>query len=215
MCELPSFLRPRVDNSAQRFAQQEAAQARATEQARAAQIRAGTASIDEQFGRFDDGFYDERGQAYLDYYQPQLANQFQDAMDQLTFSLARAGTTNSSVAGSAMADLRSQYDRELANLATGRDNDAANLRTRVQNERTTLLNQLNQSGNAEAASNSALTRSQQLYDESPNFVSLGDVFGAVGTGIGSYAAGVNDGSRLNAFRSITSNPRRAAAVNVG
>eukprot|EP00752_Nemacystus_decipiens_P019185 g17241.t1 len=176
-------------------ASQEAAQARAAEEARAAQIRQGSAAIDEQFSRFDDAFYDDRGEAYLDYYQPQLENQFQEAMNRLTFSLARAGTTNSSIAGKEIADLQSDYDLQLADLATRRDADVASLRGRIQDERSGLTSQLNQTGNAEAASSAALTRSQQLYDEAPQYVSLGDVFSAAGTGIGSYVSGVNDGSR--------------------
>lgn len=203
------------NNSAQVFQQQQAAAARAAEQARASQIRQGTAQIDEQFGRFDDGFYTQRHDDYLGYYQPQLDDQYDDALSALTFALARAGTTNSSIAGDAMSDLQKRREQELTSLASRAETDRAALQSRIQNEKSALVSQLNATGNAEAAGNSALTRASQLYDESPQFVPLGDLFGGIAGGIGSYQSGYNSGSRLSAFQSVAgSNPRRAAATTV-
>lgn len=205
--------KPKVDNSAAIYAQQQAAQARAAEEARAARIRQGSAAVDEQFSRFDDSFYDQRGQQFFDYHQPQLQRQYDDALADLTFALARAGTTNSSIAGQKMGDLRSRYDEQVASLATQRDSDVANLRSRVQDERSGVISQLNQTGDPDHAANMALTRSGQLYDQTPTQISLGDVFGQAAQGVGNYFAGQSSGNRLQAFNSITANnPRRSSGA---
>lgn len=210
--------RPKVDNSGAVFAQQQAAQARQAEAARAARVRQGMGAIDENFGRFDDGFYDQRGEAYMDFYQPQLTDQYNDALARLTYSLARAGTTNSSIAGDAMADLQKQREMALADLSAGREGDVSNLRSRVQSEKDNLVAQLNATGDADMAANQALTRTQNLYSDQPQFVSLGDLFGNIGNSIGAYRSGMNSGSRTGAFQQTAgisaSNPRRPAGQTI-
>jgi hypothetical protein len=208
MCKVSS------NNSAAAFQAQEAARAREEEAARAASIQAGTAQIDEQFGRFNDDFYSQRGQTYMDYYQPQFDEQYNDALAQLTFSLARAGTTNSSIAGDALADLQTQRDRELTALNARRDADVNDFRTRVQNEKSSLVSQLNATADAEAAGNLATSRSSQLYSETPTLVPLDGLFSGVGSSIGAWNSGYNDGSRLSTFNSAISNPRQTTAVNI-
>lgn len=204
----------RTDNSAATYQAQEAARARADEEARAAAVRQGSSAIDSQFSRFDDDFYNQRGQTYMDYYQPQLDEQYEDALARLTFSLARAGTTNSSIAGDALADLQTQRDRELTSLNSSRDSDVANMRARVQDERSNLLAQLNATGDAEAAANAATTRATQLYSETPALVPLDGLFAGVGNTIGAYQTGLNQGSRLSSFTSALSNPRRQTATTI-
>lgn len=208
--------RVKTDNSAAQFQAQEAARARAAEEARAAAIREGTASIDEEFEGFNDDFYDQRDQTYMDYYQPQLNEQYEDALARLTYSLARAGTTNSSIAGDALADLATRRDRELAALNAARDADVTNLRGRVQNEKSNLLAQLNATGDAEAAANAATTSSRQLFSDTPTLVPLDGLFSTIGNSIGAYQTGVTNGARLSGFSSsLSSNPRRAAASTIG
>lgn len=207
--------KPEVDGSSLVYQQQQAAQARAAEEARAAAIRQGEAAVNEQFGRFDDTFYAKRGEDYLGYYQPQLDEQYQDALANLTFALSRAGTTGSSIAGDAMGDLQKRRERELAALASSSSADTSSLQARIAAEKSNLISQLNATGNAEAASNQALTRSQQLYSETPQRVPLGDLFSGLGSSIGAYQTGFNGGSQLSAFQSTTANPRRVAATTVG
>ena len=190
--------------------------ARRLEEERQQRIRDGKASIDEQFGRFDDSFFNQRGQAYMDYYTPQITDQYNDQLSQLIFALARAGTTNSSIAGDRMGDLARQRDLNIADVQAQRDNDESSLRNRVQNEKSSLTSQLNATGDAEAASTAATTRSTNLYDTTPNLISLGNVFDNFSSGVGNFMSGVNRGNEIRTFRNLTSsNPRRGSGATVG
>lgn len=179
--------KPDVDNSLQRQAQQDAATARAEEEARQARITAGTAQIDDTFGGFDDGFFNGYRDSILNFSQPQLDRQFGDARDELTFSLARAGTLNSSVAGQKQAELTSAYDTSMADLLANAQNQTNSLRGQVENERSSLLSLLNATGDADRASNEALSRSQVLFEAQPDYSLLPDIFSGVASGIGAFS----------------------------
>lgn len=183
--------KPRVDNSVQIQMQEDARKAREAEEARQGRIRAGTAAIETQFGQFDDGFFKGYRDRHLDYLNPQLDRQFGDARDQLTFSLARAGTLNSTVAGERQARLQSAYDNEKASILAQAEGAATDLRGQVENEKSSLVSLLNATGDSERASNEALSRTQQLFRRQPTVSTLPDLFAGVAGGVGAYQGGVN------------------------
>ena len=203
---------PKSNNSAAAFQQQEATRARAAEQARAAQIRTGQGQIDQQFAGFNDDFYGQRETAFNNFYQPQLDESYNDALANLTFSLARAGTLNSSIAGQSRADLQKRKDEELAALSQRQSTDVNNLRTRVANEKSALTSQLNATGNSDAIANDATTRAGLLHSEDPQFVPIGDVFSGIGSSIGAWRGGFDDGSRTQAFNTTIGNARRPTST---
>lgn len=184
--------KPKVDNSYQQQMLADAAQARADEEARQARIREGTASIDANFSQFDDGFFGGYRDKYLGYYQPELDRQFSDAQDQLTYALARAGTLNSTMAGDRQARLKTAYDTERASLLSKAEGAAADLRGQVGQEKSSLVSLLNATGDANRASNEALSRSQQLFRSQPTFSALPDLFAGLASGVGNYYAGMNN-----------------------
>lgn len=191
---------------------QEAMDARAREEERQGRVRAGTAKIDESFAGFDDGYYGQRRQSFMDFYNPQLEDQYTKAQKDLTFALAEAGLLNSSIAGEKRGDLLKAYDTQRASLVSRADSDVNALKGRVQGEKSALVSQLNATGDAERASNEALSRTAAIYNEKPEYSPLGDLFGGIGQGIGAIAARRNEDAIYEAAG--IRNPRRTAVSYV-
>lgn len=180
---------PKIDNTAQIQAQQEADQARAREIERANQIRAGRDSVNAAFTGFDEPFYESRRKSVMDYYQPDLTQQFDDARRNLEFALARAGITYSTEAGRQQGLLARQYENATADVGRRADQAVTDTRTQVENQRATLLNQLEATADPSAASNAALARSQTLRTAPVEYSPLGDVFAGVARGVGTAIQG--------------------------
>jgi hypothetical protein len=101
-------------------AQAEAERLRQAEERRQANILAGQQEISSAFGQFDDNFYNQRAQSYLDFANPQLERQYQDQQRSLVAALTRSGNLNSSTRAELMAKLQREYDEgklQLANSA--------------------------------------------------------------------------------------------------
>lgn len=166
-------------------------------------------SVSEKRG-FDDQFFQDRHDAFMGFYQPQLDEQFGDAKDQLTYALARAGTLNSTLAADKQADLMSKYDVQRASLLSQADADVADTKTRLNQEKSALVAQLNATGDADRVSNEALSRTQQLYQQKPNYNALGDVFAGAAAGIGNYFNARNDTQLYNGYFGGTGGPSRGS-----
>lgn len=191
--------KPSVDTSYQKQMMEDAKKAREEEEARAERIRTGTAKIDANFGQFDDNFFGGYRDKYTAFYQPELDRQFSDAQDQLTYSLARAGTLNSTMAGERQGRLKSAYDTERASLLSKAEGAASDLRGQVQQEKSSLVSLLNATGDANRASNEALSRSQQLFRAQPQFSALPDLFAGLAAGVGNYYGGMNNRQAYDAY----------------
>jgi len=98
-------------------AQAEAERLRVAEERRQANILAGQEEIASAFGQFDDNFYNQRAQSYLDFANPQLERQYQDQQRSLVAALTRSGNLNSSTRAELMAKLQREYDENKLNLA--------------------------------------------------------------------------------------------------
>jgi hypothetical protein len=167
-------------------------------------------------GGFDDRFYQNRRDAYMGYYQPQLDDKFKTARDELTYALARAGTLNSSMAGEKNDKLKQDYDVQQASVSSKADADVNALKTRVAGEKSALVSQLNATGDADRASNEALSRTKAIYSEKPEYNPLGDIFAGVANAIGGYYSGVQNGQILAAGGLGDSrSPRRTTTRVIG
>ena len=76
---------------------------------------------------FGDDFYNRFKQGMLDYFTPQVAQQYGEAKDELTYRLARAGTGRSSVAIDEAAKLAEQNRLNQADVVAKADTGAADL----------------------------------------------------------------------------------------
>lgn len=169
--------------------------AAAMERIRQQNIRDGTARINSIFdggapgatSGFNDQFFDDRRQAYLDYATPQVDRQFGDAQKQLTFSLARGGLLDSSVRGDKVAGLQEAYDlnrQQVGDQALAFETDARNS---VEGARSNLIAMLNATGDSQGAANSALAQAQAL-SQRPAFSPLTQLFTSAAEGFGAKNA---------------------------
>lgn len=145
--------------------------------------------------RTSSGFaplYDDRRQTQLDFYMPQLDDQFGDARDELAFALARAGLSSSTTAGERQADLSRDFQTQDARLRSQVDADVSDFRGRVQDAKSAVTNQLFATGDASLAANEALARQQRLAADAPELSVLPALFGGITSGIGQFVQGRRD-----------------------
>ncbi len=152
-----------------------AAQARADEAARQARIREGMGRIDQAFQGFNDAFYKTRSDAYSNYANPQLDQQFKQQQNALAYNLARNGLTASSEASRNAGELQRQYNLGRSTIAGEAQNQANQARQQVEQNRSELVSQLNATGDTQQAANSSLTRANMLT-QTPGFSPLGQIF---------------------------------------
>ena len=164
-----------------------AGQARADEQARQERIRAGTESINSTFGQFDDSFYAKRRNDALNYFNPQLEDQYAKAKRDLTFSLDSAGTTNSSIRAQKESELAQLYDTNRRQVADQAMTMANNARSNVESARGELVSSLNASGDSEQASRSAIARAGAL-SAADGYSPIGQLFSTFTGALGQQAA---------------------------
>lgn len=146
-------------------------------------------------GQFTPEFFNNRRQAYLDYANPQLEDQYGKANKELTFSLARSGLLDSSVRGQKLGDLQKLYDTQKQAVADKALSSETDARNSVEDARSNLISTLNATGDAQGAANSALARSTALSAPAA-YSPLGQLFTDFTNGLGiqaaqerSYAAG--------------------------
>jgi G:T/U-mismatch repair DNA glycosylase len=121
--------------------QAEAERMREAENRRQANISEGQGIISSAFGQFDDGFFGNRSQSYIDYATPQLDRQYNDAMQSLVRSLARGGNLNSSLRAQSMADLQRQRDKGMLTIADQANRYANDSRSAIEASRSNLISQ--------------------------------------------------------------------------
>ena len=137
----------------------EAALARQEEQERQARIREGTTRVNTIFdGQFNDGYFDQQRQRYVDYAMPQLDDQRNKASKELLFAMDRSGQLEGSTRADLSGELQKRY--ELQNQKVRDDGLAysTQARTQVEGARGDLIGMLNATGDAEGAANSAVSR---------------------------------------------------------
>ena len=156
-----------------------AAEAEARRQAR---VDAGLKEIEKVFEQYDQDFYDKSQDAYLDYYEPQLEDQYKKGLSDWKFALARGGRFGSSTEvdkkAKAAQDLMFQQN-ELASGAIGAA-DKSEAAVDAAKREMTQLNQMN--ANPQLAA--SLAQSQAgILNQPPKYDQLLDVFGDLTEGL--------------------------------
>lgn len=168
----------------------EAAAARADEQARQERIRQGTQRISSIFDGsegFTPEFFNSRKQAYIDYANPQLEDQYGKTQRELTFALDRAGMLDSSARGQKAGELQQQYDLQKQKVADDALSYETQTKNAVEDARSNLIATLNATGDAQGAANSAITRASAL-SKPQAFSPLSNLFADFTAGLGTQAA---------------------------
>lgn len=145
---------------------------------------------------FGDAFYNKRRDAYLDYAMPQVQQQYGNAQKDIAYALSRAGTTDSTMAGSRYTDLGSDFSLKQREIADTAQNLANTARADVATSRANAENTLYSTANPEVALQQALTSARNLQTSSPTFSPLGALFTNASAGL----AGYMEGSRYDALK---------------
>lgn len=122
-----------------------------------------------------DPIWEQQQQAYLDFANPQLKEQFGGAREDLAYALMRQGQGSSSLAGERYGDLSRDFQirqQDVAEQARGYGNQA---RSNVADQKQSLLTMLNSTADAGAAANAARSQVAAL-SATPQFSSLGPLF---------------------------------------
>lgn len=149
--------------------------ARQQEMEKKNRIAQGRQDIDEQFAGFNDEFYDQRKTDYENYALPQVEQQARGTRNQLAASLARRGLLKSGAAIKANADLDQYTTTQRNAVADTAINESNKLKQGVEDQRSTLVNQLVASGDPSTASAGALAAASTLKRPS-GYAALGNLF---------------------------------------
>lgn len=138
---------------------------------------------------FGDQFYNNYRDSIMNYYLPQEGQQYNTARSSLSYSLARAGQLNSSVAGMDVGNLANQDAINRAQIASGADTQTAALRSTVQNDEQTALNQLYSTEDPSVAANTAQNMVANANLTKPLLNPAGALFQPITVGVGNALSG--------------------------
>ena len=139
-------------------------------------------AINAVFDTYDEDFYDQQRQNYLDYANPQIQEQFGDAMDELRFALARQGITRSSVAAERKAKAQKALDREQTASNLRAQKFSNDTQKAIESARGEVLQDAGSLADADAAAALATT-SAAANAAPPAYEPLYDIFRDVTKGL--------------------------------
>ncbi|CAB4120908.1 hypothetical protein UFOVP4_5 [uncultured Caudovirales phage] len=125
-------------------------------------MNADTTYTGPRTGGFNEDFYNKRKQAYVDYATPQLDRQYGNAKDQTVYALDRSGLLSSSAGIKKNADLTDTFDQARIGIANKGLDVANQARSDVEAARSNLVNQLNATGDDQAAAAGAVRNAAAL-----------------------------------------------------
>ena len=140
-------------------------------------------------GGFDQNFYDKFTNAQLGYYMPAEDRQFTQAQTNLDYGLARAGTLNSSIADTQLANLTYQDTLNKSQIQSTADTATAQLRDTVASDKNTAINQLYATENPSTAASTAAGLVGNVQLTTPQLNPIGQLFTPIAVGTGNALAG--------------------------
>lgn len=166
----------------------EAALARADEQARQKRVRTGTTRVNSIFNKqFGDSFFDAQQQNYVDYAMPQVDEQKAAADKELLFAMDRAGQTEGSARADLAGELQKRFDLQSQKVRDDALAYSTQARTNVEGARSELISMLNATGDAQGAASSALARASALSQPTA-YSPIGNLFADFTSALGTQAA---------------------------
>lgn len=177
-------------------------------------IGLGDFMISDSFGNtFNDEYYNNYKQSSLDYYMPQLQNQYSDARENVTFDLARKGALDSSVAGDTFGDLTKRFEQEQGNV-TNKVQDMVQRARTVADEARNSLQQYNQSVANPQQVNQQITQTvDRVQAQAPEPTPMGQVFADYLTAPLTTAAQVG-GAAAKKYSPTLFDTKRSSSYNV-
>jgi len=151
---------------------------RQIEEERQGRIREGMGRIDETFAPFNDAYYQGLETTAMNTFQPDIDQQYQDAVRQATFALSRGGNMRSSAGADAFRRLRERRDTAALEASDRARGIAGDRRREVEGTRNTLVSQLNATADPTAAAQQAASQAA-LLTAPPTFSPIANIFGAL------------------------------------
>jgi hypothetical protein len=162
-----------------------------------------TSKTGKTIGGIGDDYYNEYKKGILDYYTPQVEEQYGNAKDELTYRLARAGTLRSSAAAEETADLSKQHDIQTGQVLSQADEAAAAKRKEIAAAKTAATNQLYATENPDVAANQATAAITNITADEPDLTPLGQIFNIATIGAANYLTGAQRARMRNEARAAT------------
>lgn len=163
--------------------QDSSAALRQQEAERQARVAEGTQKIDNIFAGFNDDFYNQRQKAQMDYYLPQVDDQYHQTYKDATARLANSGNLTSSAGADLLGKINKQYELAKQNALDNATQAASGLRSQTASDRANLISMLNGGSSIESVASSA-TAKQQAMAAQPAYSPLGDLFSGITAQIG-------------------------------
>jgi hypothetical protein len=160
-----------------------------------------TSQVDtgQRTGGFDDAFYNKYKQSVLDYYMPQVQDQYKKAREQATYGLGRSGNLRSSAANTLVADLAKQNAINEAGVRNQADTAAGDLRSQVSTERQKATSQLYATEDPEIAAQQSLSAVRDISLKQPDLSPLSALFNIATIGGANINKGYQAQRNLNTF----------------
>ena len=144
----------------------------------------------QKTGGFDDAFYDGYKQKVLDYYQPDEQRQYDAAQRDLKYSLARAGTLQSSTAADKQGELAYNDALQKANIVANANTQEGNLKSQIQSNKQALINQLYSTEDPTLTANLAQSSAAASRLQDPTLTPAVALFTPALTTVGSAVQGL-------------------------
>ena len=154
-----------------------AAESRQMEIDRQNRIKEGISAVNNAFRGFDDSFYAKQKNTYAQWARPQVARQYNQALDQLRYGMARTGLGASSAGARAKADLTYELGVQNQNVEQQAREYEQRSRQNVEMARGDLIGQAVSTTDPTAAANSALSRATATA-AGPAYTPVGALFQA-------------------------------------
>lgn len=182
-----SFSKPNVPDTT--------AELRASEAERAARVRQGSAQVNQIFDeKFGPGYYQGIGDAFREYYKPQVAEQYGDAERKTT--LRYANNAGSSAANRTFANLYRDKLRADSDVESGAYDATNKAKQDVEGKRQNLIGLVEAGSSLE--NTGALARAQASSDIGrPTFSPVGDLFGKYTNALATAARASDSGAGVN------------------
>lgn len=172
------------DNSAQVASQQEAT--------KEANVTQGANSINSTFdNEFTPDYYNNIEQNYENYYDPQVTQQYNNALNTLTYQLGQQGILQSSEAARQEGLLNQNYGTENQSIANNALSASTQAQQQVATEKNNLLSENETAADPSLAAEQAAAGSLAVQS-TPTYSPLGNVFAGL-VGQGTNALGIQAG----------------------
>lgn len=148
------------------------------EQERQDRIRQGAADINTAFQKFDQPFYNDFQNRFLDFYTPQLDQQLADARAKISTGLADRGMLESSAGLRALGRLQDKNNIERTTLANQAIDQANQLKGQVENQKSDLY-ALNEASADPSRMGPLVSGAVTAFAAPQSFTPLEDVFASV------------------------------------